>query len=474
MSGFQAGVAGVGGADRRGTGTTGGGAALEFLTRALERPFEPGEIRIITLAAPRSAPERLLRLPASQPATFWDAASGPTFAGWGAAALLRAEGRGRFEAIRDQAGRLWPRVRALVQPGIAPLTPRLFGGFSFLPAQPTPEWRAFGQATFVLPRLVYSADEAGGHLAVAVERRDLDRRGPERLRRSVGRALRLLGAAGSDERPVADGVETAGPEDIDGWTAAVDSIRRRIAAGRAEKIAAARVTELRVPGGAHAAAVLRRLRTGTAAEVRFAFRFGGATFLGATPERLVSRRGRMIRTEALAGSIDADRADRAEELLASSKDAAEHAYVVRAIAEALSPLCARLDHPPEPRIQRLRHVLHLQTPFEGELAMPTHVLELVQRLHPTPAVGGTPTAEALAWIAEHEGAARGWYAAPVGWFDAGQDGEFFVALRSALLTGDRALLYAGAGIVRDSDPRAELEETRVKLRTMAGALGWTT
>ncbi len=145
--------------------------------------------------------------------------------------------------------------------------------------------------------------------------------------------------------------------------------------------------------------------------------------------------------------------------------------MVRAIVEALAPLCESLDHPDEPRIQRLRHVVHLQTPFVGRLREPTHVLELVRRLHPTPAVGGWPAAPALRWIAREEPGSRGWYAGPVGWFDARGDGEFGVALRSGLLRRGEAHLYAGAGIVRGSDAEAEFDETEVKLRTMLDALG---
>ncbi len=117
-------------------------------------------------------------------------------------------------------------------------------------------------------------------------------------------------------------------------------------------------------------------------------------------------------------------------------------------------------------------MLHLHTPVVGELARPVHVLDLVEALHPTPAVGGLPRAEALAWIAAREGGDRGWYAGPVGWFDGHGDGEFAVAIRSALLAGDRARIYAGAGVVADSNAEAELAETELKQRAMLSALGY--
>lgn len=145
--------------------------------------------------------------------------------------------------------------------------------------------------------------------------------------------------------------------------------------------------------------------------------------------------------------------------------------MVDAIVRRLEPLCSCLHVAPEPRVRELREVLHLHTPIRGTLTRPRHVLELVEGLHPTPAVGGVPTAEALRWIPEHEPDERGWYAAPVGWFDAAGDGEFAVALRSCVLRGREAYLYAGAGIVRDSDPELEYHEMELKKQALLRALG---
>jgi isochorismate synthase EntC len=145
--------------------------------------------------------------------------------------------------------------------------------------------------------------------------------------------------------------------------------------------------------------------------------------------------------------------------------------VVEAIREALAPLCSSLEVPTEPRIRRLRHVLHLQTSITGRLDSDVHVLDLVEALHPTPAVGGVPTIEALRCIAELESQPRGWYAGPVGWFDQTGDGEFAVAIRSGLVRGRHAFVYAGAGIVRDSDSTKEYEETGLKQRALLDALG---
>ena len=179
---------------------------------------------------------------------------------------------------------------------------------------------------------------------------------------------------------------------------------------------------------------------------------------------------------AIAGSaprgIDAEEDARlAAGLLASDKDREEHAVVVAMLRDALGPIVERLDVAPEPGILALRDIQHLVTPMEGLLREETGILALAERLHPTPAVGGEPRGAALDLIAEHEGFDRGWYAGPVGWLGADGDGELMVALRCGLVDGQRATLFAGCGIVADSDPSREWEESRIKLRPVASALG---
>lgn len=262
-------------------------------------------------------------------------------------------------------------------------------------------------------------------------------------------------------------VVTRSEASADEWQALVEAVRGRIVRGDVEKVVLARCSELVFDSAPDPAEVLSELVTSSEHCTRFAFRQGRATFLGASPERLVRRTGLAVDTEALAGS---NRPDRATELLESAKEHAEHAPVLREIVKNLAPLCAELDYPRVPEVRALRHLLHLRTPIRGRLLSPMHVLELVERLHPTPAVGGTPAAEAVRLILESEPSARGWYAAPIGWFGPDGDGEFAVALRSGMLVGERAYLYAGGGIVRDSDPAAEYAETRLKLAALSTAL----
>lgn len=203
----------------------------------------------------------------------------------------------------------------------------------------------------------------------------------------------------------------------------------------------------------------------------------GATLVGASPETLVQRTGTAVMAYPLAGTLprlpdpEADNAQ-AQRLAASTKNRSEHAFVVDWITERLNPVCQRLIVPPRAQLVSTRDVWHLGTPIKGVLRDPApNALELALLLHPTPAVCGTPTAQALDYITTHE-EDRGFYGGAVGWCDSRGDGTWVVAIRSAHLSADGRSLraWAGGGIVAASDPQAELDETTNKLRTLLGAL----
>jgi menaquinone-specific isochorismate synthase len=198
-------------------------------------------------------------------------------------------------------------------------------------------------------------------------------------------------------------------------------------------------------------------------------------FIGASPELLIRRRGDEVLSHPLAGTVARSGDAHGDEalvarLLSSDKTRREHRIVVDAIAAALGPSCLELDVPAEPEVLGLRNVSHLATRIRGRLRHAPSALELVARIHPTPAVAGTPTEAAVRYLQKAEGFDRGCYAGPVGWVDAAGDGCFALGIRSARLDGAKASIFAGNGIVSGSDPAAELAETQLKLQALLAAL----
>jgi menaquinone-specific isochorismate synthase len=248
--------------------------------------------------------------------------------------------------------------------------------------------------------------------------------------------------------------------------------RDRIEAGELEKAVLARELILATDQPIDVVEVVAQLRHAFPSAILFLI----DGFVGASPELLVSRNGDMVRAHPLAGtasrSSDPSVDGRlAAGLLASGKDRWEHQITIDWLLDGLLPFCSYVDAEPEPSIVSLANVHHLGTQVEGRLSSPpVSVLELVAALHPTPAVGGAPQGDALALIADLEKAERGSYAGPTGWVDGAGNGAFAVAIRSAELAGTRARMFAGVGVVADSDPAAELAETRAKFRAVLDAL----
>jgi len=243
------------------------------------------------------------------------------------------------------------------------------------------------------------------------------------------------------------------------------------------KVVLSRPVEVHLTGVLSLAAALRRLRAAEPNCTIFSMPVPDGSFFGASPELLVARHGTRVSSHPLAGTVrrgDTARsdADAQRDLAGSAKNRSEHGYVVDAVATALEPFCEELSVPTEPSVVAFRSVAHLGTRIEGRLRRPSGVLEILQQLHPTPAVGGTPLPEALAFIEGHEAGARGHWAGPVGWVGAAGDGEWMIGIRSTQLdaNGTTLLLRAGGGVVADSDPDAEAAEADVKLATVLDAV----
>jgi len=308
-------------------------------------------------------------------------------------------------------------------------------------------------------------------------------------RRALGGPPSIAELDGGDPTPF-ERVLGAGPADAftglqlrevptaEGYAGAVEAATARIRGGAFGKVVLARTIEVEAGRVLDPRRLAQRLRAVNPDAYTFAVPASGGVLVGASPELLVARHGRVVTANPLAGSAaragdpDEDRAN-AEALRTSAKNLEEHGIVVDVVAETLDPLCEELDRDPEPVLLGTPNVWHLSTRFRGVLRDPApSSVELALALHPTPAVGGSPSGAALAAIRELEPFDRGAYAGPVGWVDGDGDGEWAIALRCALLDGERATLYAGAGIVADSDPHGEVDETERKFRAFLDALRW--
>jgi salicylate biosynthesis isochorismate synthase/menaquinone-specific isochorismate synthase len=252
---------------------------------------------------------------------------------------------------------------------------------------------------------------------------------------------------------------------------AVEKATARIATGEMEKVVLAREVIVSAAAAHDPAPIFGAMREQFPSCFCFCAGTPEAAFIGASPELLVRRSGAGVSTVALAGSTrrSSDPAvddHLGERLMRSDKDRREHRIVAERIVRRLRPHAVWVETGPEPTIVKVANIQHLATPVIAQLAEPRSAIELAGMLHPTPAVGGEPWPAAAAPLAELERMDRGWYAAPVGWMDATEDGEFCVALRSALLRDRDAHLFAGVGVVAGSDPEAELAETETKLQAM--------
>ncbi len=409
---------------------------------------------------------------------------GAALAALGEAVCLSGSGEERFASVADRWREL--AARAVGDPLDDPdrSGPVAVGGFAFAPeGGRTPVWEGFDPASLIVPEVAIRRSASGGRrrgrgrdepdvrltLAALMAPDDTSEevlgRLEARLAELQERALALLDPAPTGRYSVGSAMP---PEH---YEAAVEHATALIREGRLEKIVLAREVEARAPESYDPGAMLGVLREAFPACYCFCVGRGEATLIAASPELLVRREGHRVSTLALAGSTrrSADPAvddHLGEQLLRDESYRSEHAIVARRIERTLRPHAVWVAAAPEPELVKIANIQHLATPIRAQLAAPIDALELAGLMHPTPAVGGEPREVAMPLIPALEGLDRGWYAGPVGWTDATGDGEFCVALRCALLRDNVARCYAGNGIVRDSNPQAELAETEVKLQAL--------
>jgi salicylate biosynthesis isochorismate synthase/menaquinone-specific isochorismate synthase len=395
----------------------------------------------------------------------------------GVAVAIEASGDDRFATVAKRWRALASRAACDPPDGPRGSGPIAVGGFAFAPdGGGAPHWAGFAAASLHVPEVAFVRRGDDVRLTFSVlahpddTAEDLIARVDARAASLCdGVALPLLDPDPAGRYRV---VSAMPPEHYEG---AVARGVERIRAGELDKIVLAREVQVHAPVDHDPAAVLGVLREAFPSCHLVCAGRGDAAFVAASPELLIRRDGERAATLALAGSTrrSADPAvddHLGERLLRSAKDREEQAIVTRRIARTLQPYSVWVTAHDEPEVVKMANIQHLGTPIRAQLARPVSVVELVGVLHPTPAVGGEPLAVAAPLIPALEGLDRGWYAGPVGWTDLDEDGEFVVGLRCALLRGPVARCYAGVGVVRDSDPAAELAETEVKLQALLPVL----
>ena len=455
-------------------------ARLDLALQRARRSGHPTLATVTTALAPEVDPSAVV-CASRRPGEPWFCFEQPDRGGAALACLgqvtcLEDSGPERFSTVADRWRSLSARAVADSpgEPGGG--GPVAVGGFALAPdGGASPAWSGFEPASLVVPEVALAREQRDGErrvrltLAALVDPDDTaqDRlaRLQARLEELSGPALPLLDPAPTGRFQVSSGMP---PEH---YEAAVSRAVELIGGGRLQKIVLAREVHVHAPSAYDPAAVFAVLRDAFPSCFVFCVGRGDATFVAASPELLVRREGQRVSTIALAGSTrrSADPAVDAhlgEQLMRDPSYREEHAIVARRIERTLNHYAIWVTTAPEPGLVRIANIQHLATPIRAQLAAPVEAIELAGLMHPTPAVGGEPSQEALSLIPALEGLDRGWYTGPVGWTDAAGDGEFCVALRCALLRGNVARCYAGNGIVRGSDPGAELAETEIKLQAL--------
>ncbi len=394
------------------------------------------------------------------PSVYWEDRSGEfEVAGLGAAVEIRGASKENFSAVFQEIRTYLASASDFV---------RFLGGFQFNGTREIEaKWQPYGAYWFFVPQVEITRQEDVFHIAV-----NFILKAEEKLQSQLDRLIRLLNRIlWKDDRQsvqITGYIQRTDVPRFPQWKQMIETALQIFRTTAREKLVLARCSSFEFLKPLHAIEILRRLKAATPQTYHFAFQPQEHTaFIGASPERLYRRSGRLIETEAVAGTrrrgeTEAEDQALAQELLNSRKDVREHDLVVQSIRQVLTDVCEDFDVDSQTTVIKLARVQHLCRRLKGVLKPEITDGEIIERLHPTPAVGGYPTEKAEAAIEQLEPFYRGWYAAPVGWIDR-NGAEFAVAIRTGLIEHNRLHLYSGAGIVEGSVPELEWEEIENKI-----------
>jgi isochorismate synthase len=398
----------------------------------------------------------------------------------GRAASIKTRGNSRFDRLERRFNRLCNTWHQLDPENVGNPT-HAFVGFSFNPNEGMHhDWRGFSNACIHIPSVLL--ERKGAVCNVTFTARFGMGKEVDEIRytwlREAQHLFERITCFNPGYSPPSTLHRIADAPSEDEWLARVNKALKAINRGAFEKVVLARRVRLASRRPLHPARTLSWLAAQHPGGVQFAYTTAHSCLIGASPERLVSLRGEKVVSDAVAGTVRCEStAERNRKLgyhlFSDHKARYEQDLVVKSIMRALDPLCVSINAPVEPQLLESARVQHLWSPIHGRVKRGVSLLRLASNLHPTPAVGGTPCAQAIAWLETKEREQRGWYTGALGWMTPNGGGELVVILRCALLRNNIADLFAGAGIVGDSNPRAELNETEWKLQTMLDALAAT-
>lgn len=380
----------------------------------------------------------------------------------------------RFEEIEKQWQQLLDQAAVLDSYQLPGTGLNALGGMSFDPRrEQTSLWKHFGDNQFIVPDVMLTVYDGKCYITTNFILYEKNRSTPSFDEIITTKRILLDDDYEHDHQQTF--ATKKSEQAVEEWLTSVQRAIDEIQNDRVNKIVLARELRLKLNQPAHIGNVLTRLLDEQPNSYIFAFEREDHCFIGATPERLVRVEGKELFSTCLAGTAPRGKTPKEDEdirkaLLEDTKNLEEHDYVVQMIRQGIKPYCTNIDIPSTPTVRPLKNLQHLYTPVKAKLKPDHTIFDIVEQLHPTPALGGVPREKSLAFIREHESLDRGWYGAPIGWLDSNGNGEFAVAIRSGLIQDDEASLFAGCGIMRDSDVDEEYEETNIKFLPMLNVL----
>ncbi|SMO36100.1 isochorismate synthase [Gracilimonas mengyeensis] len=423
------------------------------------------------------APQKTFRYYWEKPSDEFAIAAG------GQVERIQTTGDQRFREASTEGKKLLEKVHHLTKVQHHMASVHLLGGFSFFDHNIGQNWRDYGAGSFTLPEWLIINNGDLSLLTVTQKVKSGDRASDiyEQFVETINQLHEICSVEGYkiQKRPLFNSkVDTPGANSpaFKNWKESVENATELIKNEAFKKIVLARELKVQLQESVSDTHILNYLRSQYPDCYSFLVSQNGkSSFIGSTPERLASFKERHVLTEGLAGSISrgktaSEDAVLEHQLLHSHKDLSEHAFVLDAIGEHLEQYSEVYEYPEKPGIKKLSNVQHLYTPVHARIKKGVSRTEVLSRLHPTPAVGGYPREEAMPYISKLEHFDRGWYAAPIGWINTSGEGEFVVAIRSGLIKEDEVRFFAGCGIVEDSDPKKEWDETNLKFIPMLTAL----